>query len=49
MDSAHLQVSVEDPNEGADGRVAGGLQDHESSGTIFPPEESQMNTSEGEG
>lgn len=36
--SAHFQVGVEDPDEGADGWVAAGLQDHESSRTVFPPE-----------
>lgn len=47
-DSAHLQVGVEDPDEGADGRVAEGLQDDESTGTVFTSAEPRMDTSEEE-
>lgn len=39
--SAHLQVRVEEPDEGADGRVAAGFEDHKSSWTVLSPEEKE--------
>lgn len=36
--SSHLQVRVEDPDEGADGRVVAGFEDHESAWTVLSPE-----------
>lgn len=32
-----LEVGVQDPDEGAHGRVAGGLEDHKASRAILPP------------
>lgn len=43
----YLQVCVEDPDEGADRRVAAGLEDHEPSWTVFPPKSSPSREREG--
>ncbi len=36
--SSHLQVCVEDPDEGADGWVTAGFEHHKSSWTVLSPE-----------
>ena len=41
---SHLEVSVQDPNEGTHGRVAVGLEDHKASRTVLSPVKPEMKT-----
>lgn len=44
----YLQVCVEDPDEGADRRVAAGFEDHKPSRTVFSPDASMSREREGQ-